>query len=240
MKHLVLLCALIASVFTCGAQTEIDKFNVGPYEVYYSGPGDYRFRLSDNIDLYEYYELRKDTTIISVLTETPVKNAIMVSGKVGATGNVAKELGVEGVWKQNIGKNLYFNGGLSITLGLTHLGGRTTLRNMFEVGIPLQVELGKLNHQRGTLYGHVGLMPTVYTTLYATKWENGQRVNDIKKTGFLIMPSVEIGGNIPVGKVIARLGFYGSYKINCTPSDLDVYKYYAGRMFIGARIGIIL
>lgn len=114
---------------------------------------------------------------------------------------------------------------------------------MFEVGIPLQIELGKLNHQKAGLYGTFGIAPTIYSTMSAKKWDNDKYVDvdkDLKKSGFLIAPSLEFGGNIPVGTTIMRIGVYGTYKINCTTGDYDVYKNCAGRCFLGAKIGFVL
>ncbi len=242
MKHFFFLCAVIAGVITGNAQTVVDNFNVGPYIVDYNGRGDVKYRLRDNIDLYEFFELKMDTTIISATKEEPLKHAVQISGDVGANRYASKEFGLDGVWKQNIGNNLYFNGGLSLAIGYSNFGETAPKRNMFEVGIPLQIELGKLNHQCASLYGLFGITPTVYTTMSATKWDAaaGKRVDDVKKTGFLVAPSLEFGGNIPVGPTIMRIGVYGTYKINCTTSDYDVYKSVAGRMFLGAKIGIVL
>lgn len=222
------------------AQTVIDNFTVGPYVVDYNGQGDVKYRLRDNINLYEFFELKRDTTIISLAKEIPVKHAIQISGRVGANRYASKEIGLEGVWKQNVGKNLYFNGGLSFAIGHSSSGDFGRKRNMFEVGVPLQIELGKLNRQYASLYGLFGLTPTFYSTINASKIEGNKRVDDVKKSGFLIAPSLEFGGNIPVGSIIMRIGVYGTYKINCTPSDYDVYKKCAGHMFLGAKIGIVL
>lgn len=242
MRHFFSFCAMIASVFACNAQTVIDNFTVGPYVVDYKGEGDVNYRLRDNIDLYEFYELQRDTTVVAAVTEVPLKHAIEIAGRVGANRLAAKEIGLEAVWKQNIGKNLYFNGGLSFTIDHADFGDEGARRNMFEVGVPLQIELGKLNRQRASLFGSFGIAPTVYTTINASKYDEATRtrVDDVKKSGFLIAPSLEFGGNIPVGSVIMRIGVYGTYKINCTKSDYDVYGQVAGRMFLGAKIGIVL
>ena len=61
MKKLLILCALIAGILSGEAQTVIDNFTVGPYIVDYIGQGDVKYRLRDNIDLYEYFELKRDT-----------------------------------------------------------------------------------------------------------------------------------------------------------------------------------
>lgn len=248
MKKLLTLFVTLAGVITCFAQTVIDNFNVGPYIVDYNGQGDVKYRLRDNINLYEFFELKMDTTVISMAEEIPVEHAIEIAGNVGANRYAPKEIGLEGVWKQLVGKNLYFNGGLLLNFGLANYGKGSFQRNMLEIGVPLQIELGKLNHQYASLYGSLGITPTFYSTMKAegggvpTKEVEGKTVDiDVKKSGFLIAPTLEFGGNIPVGSTIMRIGVYAKYKINCTTSDFDVYtKGRAGRMFLGAKIGIVL
>ena len=241
MKKLITLCALLACVITCQAQTVIDNFTVGPYIVDYNGQGDVKYRLRDNINLYDFFDLKKDTTVIAWAVEEPVRHSIEVSGNVGANRYASKEVGLGGAWKQLVGKNLYFNGGLSLTFGLTNAGKESPKRSMFELGIPLQVELGRLNHQYASLYGSFGIIPTFYSTLSAETWSDGVKRDGIEKSGFLIAPALEFGGNIPVGSAIMRIGVYGKYKINCTPGDYDVYgKGGAGRMFLGAKIGFVI
>lgn len=242
MRKFLTLCAVIVGIISTNAQTVIDNFTVGPYVVDYNGEGDVKYRLRDNINLYEFFELQKDTTIVAAVVEVPVKHAIQISGYLGANRYASKEIGISGVWKQNIGTNLYFNGGLSLAIGHSNFS-QVQQRNMFEVGIPLQIELGKLNHQKAGLYGTFGIAPTIYSTMSAKKWDNDKYVDvdkDLKKSGFLIAPSLEFGGNIPVGTTIMRIGVYGIYKINCTTGDYDVYKNCAGRCFLGAKIGFVL
>ena len=219
MKKLLILCALIAGILSGEAQTVIDNFTVGPYIVDYIGQGDVKYRLRDNIDLYEYFELKRDTVIDTELfmkrlvVGTPIKRAIQISGYIGANRFAAKEFGLSGVWKQNVGTNLYFNGGIS------------------------------LNDVRASLYGSFGITPTVYSTMSVKTWQNDKYVEadkDLKKSGFLIAPSLEFGGNIPVSGTIMRIGVYGIYKINCTTNNYDVYKQSAGRCFLGAKIGVVL
>ena len=242
MRKLLTLFATIVGLVSANAQTVIDNFTVGPYVVDYNGQGDVKYRLRDNINLYEFFELQKDTTIVAAVVETPIKHAIQVSGYLGANRYASKELGISGLWKQNIGTNLYFNGGLSLVIGHSNFS-QVQQRNMFEVGIPLQIELAKLNHQKAGLYGTFGITPALYSTMSAKVWDVDKYVDvdkDLKKSGFLIAPSLEFGGNIPVGSTIMRIGVYGTYKINCTTSDYDVYKECAGRCFLGAKIGIVL
>lgn len=242
MKKLFILCAFFIGLISANAQTVIDNFTVGPYIVDYNGQGDIKYRLRDNINLYEFFELQKDTTIIAGIVESPIKHAIQISGYLGANRYASKEIGISGVWKQNIGTNLYFNGGFSLAIGHSNFT-QIKQRNMFEVGIPLQIELGKLNHQKAGLYGTFGITPTVYSTMSVKTWDGNKYIEadkDLKKSGFLIAPSLEFGGNITVGSTIMRIGVYGTYKINCTTSDYDVYKNGAGHCFLGAKIGFVI
>lgn len=243
MKKILIICAFVVGFISAQAQTVIDSFTVGPYVVDYIGEGDVKYRLRDNINLYEYFELQKDTVIMApALVQTPVKHGIQLSGYVGANRYASKEFGISGVWKQNIGTNLYFNGGLSLAIdhyNFLHI----QKRNMFEVGVPLQIELGRLSHQKAGLYGIVGVAPVFYSTMSLKDWENDKFVDapeDKKKSGFLIAPSLEFGGNIPVGNIIMRIGVYGNYKINCSKGNYDVYTNYTGHCFIGAKIGVVL
>ena len=240
MKKVVLSLLIVANAICCAAQVPIDHFNVGPYVVDYNGIGDIKYRLRDDIDLYEYFEFKKDTTIIAAApVEEPVENAIQISGRVGANRSVSKEFALEGFWKKHLGGLLHFNAGLSLALG--HSKHPDLTRNMLEVGVPVQVELGKLCRQSASLYGLVGVAPTFYTTMEAERVDcaTGATRDDVKKSGFLVAPSLEFGGNIPAGVVVLRIGVYGTYKINCTTGDFDVYDQ-AGRAFFGAKIGVIL
>lgn len=242
MKKNLILCALLACTFTGLAQTKVERLTVGPYEVEYSGPGDFKYRLRDNINLYEFFELQKDTTIVAADIEMPVNHAIQISAYAGSAAKAPKEFGISGVWKQKINTCLYFNGGLSLAIGHTEYQ-LMNKQDMFEVGLPLQIELGKLNHQKAGLYGIFGLTPTVYTTMSAKSWNGSEYVDadeSYKKSGFLIAPALEFGGNLPVGNTIMRLGVYGTYKINCTKGDHNIYEYPVGRFFIGAKIGVVI
>lgn len=239
MKKLLTFFVMLAGISTCYGQTVIDNFNVGPYNVDYTNQGEVKYRLRDNIDLYEFFELKKDTTIVVLEQEIPIEHAIGIAGNIGTNHYSAKEVGVEGVWKQLVAKNLYANGGLLLNFSFDNFGKHSD-RSMLEVGIPLQIEWGKMNHQKGTLYGSFGIAPTFYATLKAEN-QNAPKDVDVKKSGFMIAPSLEFGGNIPVGPIIMRIGVYGKVKINCTPGDFNVYTQgKAGRIMIGAKIGVVL
>ena len=81
MKHFFFLCALIAGVIAAKAQTDVDNFNVGPYVVDYNGKGDVKYRLRDNINLYEFFELKMDTTIISVIQTSERKGLNVICSR---------------------------------------------------------------------------------------------------------------------------------------------------------------
>lgn len=242
MKKILTLYALIVGIVSSNAQTVIDNFTVGPYIVDYNGQGDVKYRLRENINLYEFFDLKKDTTIVVNVVETPIKHAFQISGYIGSTRFSPKEVGLSGIWKQKIGTNIYFNGGLSLGFANSNFS-KSSKRNDFEFGIPLQIELGKLNHHNASLFGSFGLTPIIYSTLNA-KTNNAKKTantgKDIKQSGFLIAPVLEFGGNIPIGNVIIRTGVYGTYKINCTSGKNDVYKPSLGHCYLGAKIGIII
>ena len=242
MKRLLILCTLFAGVVTANAQKVVDNFTVGPYVVDYLGDGEVKYRLRDKIDLYEFFELRKDTTIVAAsapVADVPVKHAIQVSGYVGSGPVNPKEIGASGVWKQNVARNLYFNGGISIAFGHDNTEKRGK-RNMFEFGFPLQIEWTKLSYQKPSLFGIFGITPTAYATMSCSNWDGAPVQDYQKKSGFLIAPALEFGGNIPVGRILMRIGVYGQYKINCTTGEYDIYKQSAGRVFLGAKIGVVL
>ena len=238
---------MLFCILGCRAQIVLDHFNVGPYMVDYIGPGDVKFRLMDGIDLYEFFELRRDTVIdaeriANQVAETPqdLRHAIQISGKVGANRFASKEIGLEVIWKQNIGTNLYFNGGLSPVIGHSNFS-LYFKRNMLEIGVPLQIEFGRPNTVKSSLYGTIGITPAYYSTINTKYWKKNEwKGGDNKASGFLISPVLEFGGYIPLGPAIMRIGVYGTYKINCTPGDYDVYSHEAGRCFLGAKLGIVL
>lgn len=240
MKKILFSLVSALCLFTCGAQTVIDNFTVGPYIVDYIGEGDIKYRLQDNIDLYEFFELQKDTVFIMPETYSDVLHAIQISGNIGSSRFMPKEIGLECVWKQSISKSVYFNGGLSLGFAFSNLGKLGNKRDLFEFGIPLQIELAKIDRQNASCYGIFGLTPKIYSTINAKDWDGSYYTKGIKKSGFMIAPSLEFGGNIPVGNSILRIGVYGTLKFNCTPSDFNVYKNSLGRMYLGAKIGIVI
>lgn len=240
MKKILLICLIMSNIMICMAQVPVDHFNVGPYVVDYNGKGDIKYRLREDIDLYEFFGLQKDTTIISMKTKVPIKSTVQISARGGCNPADYKILGIECLWKQNIISNWYFNGGIS--LNHTNDVYYPLSDNVIEIGIPLQIELGKLNHQYASLYASVGFSPAFYATLDAWReffYKTGS-CSAAKNYGFLIAPVIEFGGNIPVGKTIIRIGLYGECKINCTESDYEGYRRASYPIFAGAKLGLVL
>lgn len=242
MKRLLSIIACMTTIMLVNAQSVVDNFVVGPYIVEYSDQGDVKYRLREDVNLYEYFELKKDTTVVMCDKEIPLNHAFGVNVYLGFNGSAGKDLGLQGVWKKKIATNLYFNAGLQLALDIADFGPRSFRRSVMEAGVPLQIEWGKLNHERAGLYGLFSLTPSGYFTLSATKYnaKSKKRVDDIKKSGMLVSPQIEFGGNIPVGNVVMRIGAYFTYKINCTPSDYNIYREMMGSTAFGARIGLVL
>ena len=65
MKKIITISSLLVIAMAGFAQS-VDNFEVGPYEIDYKGPGDYKYRLRKDVNLYDYFGLKKDTTILVV------------------------------------------------------------------------------------------------------------------------------------------------------------------------------
>ena len=245
MKKFFSLVAFLTISVTGFAQ-DVDNFEVGPYEVDYKGSGDYKFRLRKGVDLYEYFGLKKDTTIQVVDAPTsPIKGAFQLNVFMSiprfVVNGVSNVWGIDGAWKQKIGQQLYFNAGLSVALSIGKYGEAYQNYNdwedgdfsetMLEIGVPLSVELCNLDRKKATMYGGIGVVPTFYT---GGKDEAGD-----SKSGLFIAPRIDIGGYLPIGKQLVRLGGFAQYDINCSGGDYDIFKERIGRFFIGANIGLV-
>lgn len=246
MKFYFSLLALLSISLGAYAQV-VENFEVGPYEVDYKGAGDYKFRLRKGVDLYDYFGLKKDTTIVVAdKTATPIKHAIQVNAFLSipryldnGTSNV---WGIDGSWKQKIGNKLYYNAGLSFGVSFGKYGDAYEnykdydkenykySETMFEIGLPLSIEWTNLNDKKATLYGGVGVVPTFYL---GAKNAMGE-----KKSGFLIAPRIDVGGYLPIGKIPVRIGLFAQYNICCANGE-NLFKERIGRFFIGANVGLL-
>jgi len=244
MRRLIVFAILFVTIVTGYAQS-VDNFVVGPYEVDYKGEGDFKFRLRKGVDLYEYFGLKKDTIIQNTANEyQPVKHGIQVSvfmslPRFAMVGN-SNIFGLSGSWKQQIGKTIYMNAGLS--LGYSYGKYNTSCFRedaMLEIGVPLSLEFTKLDHKKASVYAGIGLVPTFYSTIKANETTSNGIKKDVKKdSGFLVAPRIDFGGYIPLSKQILRIGIYGEYKINCS-GDINIYKERIGRAFVGANVGLV-
>ena len=246
MRKITSLLILLTLTVICSAQN-IDNFDVGPYEVDYKDKGDFKFRLRKDIDLYEYFGLKRDTVVQEIRKSHPVKGAFQLNAFFGAYSyeGSTTSLGLDGSWKQKIGKMLYFNSGISVGISYGKYDGRNYLKEtMLQIGIPVSIEVSQLNHNRASLFAGLGVTPTYYNTL-KSEYQNHKKTNPKKNSGIYVAPKLEVGSYIPVNKCIVRIGLFGQYNINCskneigTQTDANVFKEYIGCVSIGGNVGIV-
>lgn len=225
-----------------GFAQDVDNFEVGPYEVNYKGSGDYKFRLRKGVDLYEYFGLKKDTTIQVVesnhaLIKSGIQVGINMETCLSNKSRHSNVYGISGSWKQSIGNGVYLNGGLSFAMAIATVDIKKY--NLMEIGVPLSVELSKISKDKASLYGGIGVVPTFYSTM-STKYEPEiPGVEPEKYSGLYIAPQLDFGGYIPVGNQLVRTGFFLKYKINCSKKDYDLYNQLMGLTFFGVNVGLV-
>lgn len=239
MRRIFLLFAVIAGTLCGNAQINVDNFTVGPYSVDYLGPGDVRYRLRDDVDLYDFFELQKDTTIVMAPVEfvEPVGHGIEISAQLGTNMNITKEFKISGLWKQRVASGLYFNAGLMFGMDVAKRGRTVDNLSVLELGVPLQLELSNLNWQKPSFYGLIGVTPTYYSTTEFKKYPVEKDTE--KPDGFMITPAVEVGCNVPFGASVFRIGVTAFRLQNCTKGDFDVIKDGIGRSYVGGKIGVV-
>lgn len=225
-----------------GYAQNVDNFEVGPYEVDYRGPGDYKARLRKDVDLYEYFGLKRDTTIVTAPSKPSLlKHGIQVSFNaetcLSNKSRYSSVYGISGSWKQSVSNGIYLNGGLSLGFAVATVGSQKY--SMIEIGVPLSVEFGKIRKRKGSLYGGVGLVPTVYSTLSAKYDPEIEGSEPQKYSGVYLAPQLDFGGYIPAGDLLVRIGISWKYKINCSTKDGDLYQTLLGRSFGGVNVGLI-
>ena len=241
MKKFFSMIALLTLSISGFAQ-DVDNFEVGPYEVNYKGSGDYKFRLRKGVDLYEYFGLKKDTTIQVVesnhaLIKSGIQVGINMETCLSNKSRHSNVYGISGSWKQSIGNGVYLNGGLSLAMAIATVDIKKY--NLMEIGVPLSVELSKISKDKASLYGGIGVVPTFYSTM-STKYEPEiPGVEPEKYSGLYIAPQLDFGGYIPVGNQLVRTGFFLKYKINCSKKDYDLYNQLMGLTFFGVNVGLV-
>ena len=247
MKNFLILIATLSFSATGVAQV-VDNFEVGPYEVEYKEPGDYRYRLRKGVDLYDYYELKKDTTIVLQDVEgEPLDNALLVGLQYGLHGygqfGATNKISVVGSYKQRIGSQLFFNAGVNLAIGLGDYGVAcdNMSETMFEAGVPLSIELSDINRERASLYGTLGVVPTFFSSLSNSSDTGGDAYEGKKfsKSGFYVAPVIGIGAYVPVWGQLVRVGVFFQHNILFKDKESNVYSRRIGRSVFGAEVGIV-
>lgn len=246
MKKIVLiLCGILAAAMAKG-QDVIDNFEVGPYEVDYLGEGDINYRLKRGVNLYEYYGLKTDTTIVRVPESKPLKRAVELGlsfatprfQKVGAFNS----FGVYGTVKSKVADFIYLNYGGMLAFSYGQYGREWNCLKDFlvEAGVPLSVEFANIDHTKASLFANVGFAPVYYATLSAKAMNGeGNEVDVDKKNGLYVAPRVEAGGFIPVNEHLIKIGVFGEYRICCAKAEDNIFKERIGRAFVGVRLGYV-
>lgn len=245
MKKIVLiLCGMLVSTIA-KSQNVIDNFQVGPYEVDYMGKGDVNFRLRKDVNLYEYFRLKKDTVIIESKKDKPVKKAFELGLSYslprfnikGAFNN----LGIYGLMKIKVRNSFHLNYGGRIALSYGHYNKEmNNLKDvLFEVGIPLSAEFTKLDRNSSSLFANIGITPVYYYTISAKEIKDGTKIDSDKKNGLYIAPKLETGGYISVNGHLLKIGIFGEYRISCKKENDNIFQQRIGRVFVGANIGYI-
>lgn len=252
----VFLCVISASA-VLAQNTEPDYFEVGPYEVDYYGVGDYHAQLKKGIDLYKFYNLKKDTIVNVVEPATePVKNAFQIGLFMALPRYVvlgaSNVFGLEGNWKLGLSELVYFNAGLTfgVRMGKFHRHTYDVNKNtmiydnefketIMEIGVPISIEFTKLDRKKASLFGSIGVVPTFYTDAQGADGSDYNTEDNDSKSGFYVAPRIEVGGYIPVGGKLIRIGGFYQNNLNCTPGDYDVYKNRIGRGHVGAKAALV-
>lgn len=258
IKKTFLLAFCLMAAFSVIAQTtEPDSFEVGPYNVDYYGVGDFNYQLKKGIDLYNYFKLKKDTVVnVQEVASEPVKSAFQVGVFMALPRYVvlgaSNIFGLEGSWKLGLSQQVYFNAGLSlgIRMGKFHRHTYDVNKNsmiydnefketVMEIGVPISIEFTNLDRKKASLFGSIGVVPTFYS---GAQGENGNDYNtedNDSKSGLYVAPCIEIGGYIPVGGKLVRIGGFYQNNLNCTPGDYDIYKNRIGRGHVGAKAALV-
>lgn len=239
----VFYAAVFFMMTIMGMAQDVDHFQIGPYDVNYNlKNGDYSSKIREDIDLYDFYDLKKDTIVNEVVEPKPIPfySGIQADAFYETclynTSRFSSVFGVEGAWKQKISYNWYVNGGASLGFAASTIG--IMKYNVLELGVPLSVEYGSLDRKYASLYGSVGVTPTFYSTM-STKYEPAINGEPEKYSGLYIAPRIEFGGYVPVNETLVRLGVYLKYKINCSSKDIDLYHDLLGRTFFGVNVGVV-
>lgn len=245
MKKILFVAFLCLT--TVSAKAQVDNFEVGPYEVEYQKDGDYKYRLRKDVDLYEFFDLKKDTTIIVEQKKpAPVAHAWQIGAelmtRLWGFLKEATQASVFAQYKLKIGTAAYFNGGLSLgyQANKSYTSGVEIDANILEVGIPLSIEYADLKQKSSSLFVLAGIIPTYSTTLSQKLYEG----NDLGNShGIRIDPRVEFGAYVPAGNVMCRVGLFFQKGISLSDSNPDGialdYKSRNSRVTVGGSFSFV-
>lgn len=244
MKKIVFILCGILSATMAKSQIVIDSFSVGPYDVDYIGKGDVNYRLKKDINLYDYYNLKKDTVVIEPQNSKPIKRAFELGLSFTTPrfdAGAFNSFGAYASGKYGFGHNFFFNYGGLLSLGYgKYYEQRNNLKDVvFELGVPLAIEYAKLDRVNPSLFASIGIIPSYYATLSAKKTVKGEKVNVDKKNGIYIAPKVEFGSYVPINEHLFKIGLFVTHRTCCSKKENDIFGKRIGRAFIGANIGLV-
>lgn len=245
MKKIMFVAVFCLTAVSANAQ--VDNFEVGPYEVEYQKYGDYKYRLQKDVDLYKFFNLKKDTTIVVEQAKPKVIShawqiGAELMGRLWGFVREATQASVFAQYKLKIGTDIYFNGGVSLGYQANRCidSGMQIDADILEAGIPLSIEYADLKQKSSSLFVLAGIIPTYSTTL-SQKLHEG---NDLGKShGIRIDPRIEFGTYVPVGNILCRLGLFFQKGISLSNSDPDGialdYKLRTSRVTIGGNVSFV-
>lgn len=243
-KNVLILCGLLTATMA-KSQTVIDHFSLGPYEVDYYGKGDFNYRMVKDVNLIEYFGIKKDTVIIGEKAEKPIKKTFELGLSYTIPrfniGGAFNSFGLYGSAKNRVGNNMYLNYGGKIDFGWEQ-GNKMNndIKSvLFEVGIPLSFEFTRLDRTKSSFFASIGVTPAFYSTLSAKERKGNSKVAADKKNGLYIAPKLELGGYLPVNEHPVKIGLFLEYRIGCQKEEDNIFKQRIGRVLIGANVGFL-
>lgn len=244
-----IVCALLSTItFTVYAQAHgADRFQVGHYNVTYIDRYNKKITTIDSIDLYELYNLERDT-IINVLP-TKFERGVQITTNTGVSGLLKESdfthYDISGNLKQQLADAMYLNTGVSLGISTGEYGSLKTPHyrkdQMIEIGIPVSLEITNLyqDYKKTSLYGGIGFTPAFYkTTKIDTTSADKVRNSNQKDFGILVSPRADFGAYIPLFGQVFRVGIYGEYRICCF-QNISIYKKRVSKSMLGLNVGLV-
>lgn len=254
MKKKSLLFVFL-TVSTVGMAQEVDYFEVGPYEVIYRGFGDFDARLRKDIDLLDYFDIKKDTIFVQKEVYPdfePITTAWQAGAeltrKLWGFGYEATEASFWGSYKYQVSDGIYLNGGVSLAYQYNKCANvkidnrsKEVDASIFEIGVPLSVEFADIRQNCSAPFVMVGLTPTYSTTL---SQKIASSDNDLGGSSAVrIDPRFEFGTYFPFANKLCRIGLFIKKGLVLSESNPDgkdlIYGSRTSRVSIGGNISIL-